>query len=149
VPDGPGVILIGHDWDRSVDQDLGRTGVLSIAKRDQEGDLATRVRAVVADALRTAAALADPAWAGGPAAIRTDGVEVTILDRVAAPNTDEAHAALDAVVTDALAPLGALAQVERVGDERRPFRVRVALPGADGAGPAELAGRLVPAAAGV
>jgi hypothetical protein len=149
VPDGPGVILIGHDWDRSVDQDLGRTGVLSIAKRDHAGDLSARIRAVVADALRTADILADPEWAGPAAAVRTDGVEVTILDRVSAPNTDAAHAALDGVVLEALSPLGPASGVERVGDARRPFRLRIALPGSAGAAPAELAERLAPATAGV
>ncbi len=151
VPDGPGVMLIGHEWDRSVDLGDGRPGVLSVAKRGLEGDLGARVATVVADALRTASALADPESGLGPAAaVATGSVEITILDRLGAPNTDATLAALGPAVAGALAPLngGVPPELTRVGDARRPFRVRAALSSApaDAGIAAEVLSRAVPAA---
>lgn len=133
VPDGPGVMLIGHEWDRALDRGDGRPGVWVVAKRGLEGDLRERVATVVADALRTAALLADPEWQGSGAAVRTDEIEITILDRIGAPNTPEGLAALGGDIAAALAPAtaGAAPALEQVGDARRPFRVRARLAGDD------------------
>jgi hypothetical protein len=149
VPDGPGVMLIGHEWDRSVDIADGRPGVLSVAKRGLEGDLAARVATVVADALRTAATLADAEWQGDGWRVLTGEVEITLLDRVSAPNTDAALAELGPVIAGVLAPLngGTPPELVRIGDERRPFRVRAVLAGApeDAAEAADLLTRAVSA----
>ncbi|MCC6832004.1 MAG: hypothetical protein IT200_11715 [Thermoleophilia bacterium] len=127
VPDGPGIILIGHEWDRSVDYGNGAAGVMSVAKRGLEGDLATRIRAVARDAYRTAAALARAEAVGPSAEVRTDEIEILLLDRLNAPNTPETLAAAAPAITEALAPVGGVGAPERLGDERRPFRVRVTL----------------------
>ena len=140
VPDGPGIMLIGHEWDRSVDYGYGTAGVLSVAKRGLDGDLVSRIRAVAADAYRTAATLARPEWVGPSAEVRTDVVEVQILDRLNAPNTPETLAAVAPVIAEALAPLGEVGVPEQLGDERRPFRVR--LPLSSGATASELAASL-------
>ncbi|MCB0880767.1 MAG: hypothetical protein KDC33_00910 [Thermoleophilia bacterium] len=131
VPDGPGVMLIGHEWDRAVDFTGGRAGVLSVSKRDLDGSLSERVAAVVADALAAASALAgEPSvpWAR----VGLDEVEVTILDRLFAPNTPESLEAIGPEIAAALAPLndGAGPGLEQVGDTRRPFKVRASLAGA-------------------
>lgn len=130
VPDGPGVMLIGYEWDRAVDFTGGVPGVLSVSKRDLEGSLAERVAAVAADALAVAAALAaEPSvpWA----AVGLDAVEVRVPDRLFAPNTPESLAAIGPDIAAALAPLndGAGPELEQVGDTRRPFTVRAALAG--------------------
>jgi len=145
VPDGPGVMLIGHHWDRALDEADGRPGVLSVGKRGLEGDVTARVAAVVADALRTAALLAGPDGVGEGARIRTDEVEILFLDRLRAPNTPDTLAAYGPALAAALAPLneGEPPALEPVGDARRPFRVRVAL--RTGGDPLALAERLVPA----
>lgn len=127
VPDGPGIMLIGLEWDRSVDYGYGTAGVMSVAKRGLDGDLASRIRAVAADAYRTAATLAASEWAGPSAAVRTDELEILLLDRLNAPNTPETLAAAAPVIAEALAPLGEVGAPEQLGDERRPFRVRLTL----------------------
>ena len=50
VPDGPGVMLIGHEADRSLDLGEGRPGVLYQRKRDGEGTLEDRFAAAIAAA---------------------------------------------------------------------------------------------------
>lgn len=146
VPDGPGVMLIGHEWDRSLDLGDGRPGILVVAKRGHEGDLEARVASVVAEALRTAVLLSSPEWAGPAAAVRTDEVEITILDRLAAPNTVGTLDGLGGRIAAALARAnaGVAPALEPRGDERRPFRVRARLAGGQAA---ELAAALVPAEA--
>lgn len=134
VPDGPGVLLIGHEWDRAVAFDGDRPAVVSVSKRGLEGDLAARVQAVVADALTVAAALEDdPAvsWAR----VALDQVEIGIPDRLFAPNTPEVLGGIGDDIAGALAPLndGAAPALEQLGDTRRPFRVRASLSGALGA----------------
>ncbi|HWH13882.1 MAG TPA: hypothetical protein VNT51_03990 [Miltoncostaeaceae bacterium] len=148
VPDGPGVMLIGHEWDRALDLADGRPGVVSVGKRGLEGDVTARVTQVVADALRTAALLAGPDGAGPGGEVRTDEVEITVLDRLRAPNTPETLAAYGPSLAAALAPLneGEPPELVPVGDARRPFRVRATLRAAGD--PQELAARLAPAPVG-
>ncbi|MFN8109127.1 MAG: hypothetical protein U0Y82_04675 [Thermoleophilia bacterium] len=127
VPEGPGVMLIGHEWDRQVDHGGGRAGVRSTAKRGLSGTLPERIRAVAADAFRAADALADPRWLGDAAA-RGDGeVEVCLLDRLAAPNTPEAFDDAAAAVAEALSAFGAVGAPGPGGDPRGPLTVRVAV----------------------
>ncbi len=130
VPDGPGVMLIGHEWDRALDFAGGRLGVLSVSKRGLDGDLDSRVAAVAADALHLAALL-QAEDVGVQVAL--DEVEVTLLDRLFAPNTAEALAAHGEAIASALAPLneGVPPELNQVGDVRRPFRVTAGLAGAD------------------
>lgn len=147
VPDGPGVLLIGHEWDRALDFDAGRPGVLSVSKRGLEGDLTARVRSVVADALHVAAALADEPslpWLR----VALDEVEIGVLDRLYAPNTPESLEAIGPDIAGALAPLneGAAPALHQLGDTRRPFRVRAALSGVLDARAAADALRQVPVA---
>lgn len=142
VPDGPGVMLIGHEWDRSVDFSGGRPGVLSVTKRGLEGDLVSRVRAVVADALHVATLLQDEESVGNPA-VGVDEVEITVLDRLFAPNTPETLTAIGGDIASALAPLngGEAPALSQVGDERRPFRVTATLSASgDAAAAADLVG---------
>ncbi len=65
VPDGPGIMLIGHEADRSIDFGEGRPGVVYQRKRDLGGTLEERFVLALEAVDRTAADIeADPA-AGG------------------------------------------------------------------------------------
>ena len=93
VPDGPGILLIGHEADRAIDFGEGRPGVLYQRKRDLGGTLEERFTAVLAAVEGTAALIeGDPAGAG--VRFGRDEVLVRILDRATAPNDD---ATLEAV----------------------------------------------------
>ena len=129
VPDGPGVILIGHEADRSLDLGEGRPGVVYQRKRDGEGSLEERLAAAIEAADRMADAIeADPA-AGGVRFGR-DEILLRINDRLNAPNDDAALGALRPAIEAALAAVrpGRQATVERVADDPRgPLRARVRL----------------------
>jgi hypothetical protein len=129
VPDGPGVILIGHEADRSLDLGEGRPGVLYQRKRQGEGSLEDRLAAAIAAADDLADAIeADPA-AGGVRFGR-DEILLRVNDRLNAPNDDATLDALRPAIDAALASVrpGRAATVERVLDDPRgPFRARVRL----------------------
>ncbi len=129
VPDGPGVILIGHEADRSLDLGEGRPGVVYQRKRQGTGSLEDRLAAAIEAADGLADALeADPA-AGGVRFGR-DEILLRINDRLNAPNDDATLDALRPAIEAALATVrpGRAASVERVTeDPKGPFRVRVRL----------------------
>jgi hypothetical protein len=128
VPDGPGVMLIGHEADRALDLGEGRPGALYQRKRDLEGPLAERLRVVLEGVEDTARRIEEVRAAAGVRFGR-DEVLVRVLDRRLAPNDDATLEALRPALEAALAAAhpGREASIERVGEAREPFAVRVRL----------------------
>ncbi len=103
VPDGPGIMLIGHEADRALDMSHGRPGMLYQHKRD---DRAPSLPDAVRRALRQAALAAaeaerDPALEGGPA-FPGDELMVRVTDRRAFPAGAEGSAALERATREVL-----------------------------------------------
>jgi hypothetical protein len=93
VPDGPGVVLIGHGTDYFMDEGEGRLGLLHNRKRSgpAEGE---RLSDLARRALYAATLLEkDPALAG-KLSFATNELLFRINDRLAAPNTDATFAAV-------------------------------------------------------
>lgn len=129
VPDGPGVMLISHEADRSLDLGEGRPGALYQRKRDLEGTLEERFTTVLQAAEQTAGEIEADPRAGGIRFGR-DEILVRINDRLAASNDD---AGLDAALPALRAALAAVrpdraARIERVTDDPKgPLQMRVRL----------------------
>ncbi len=132
VPDGPGVILIGHEVDYGIDLAGGRTGLLTTRKHAGDADLAALFR----DALAKALAVARAIEADESVSVRfaTDALEIAFPDRHAAPNT---ALAFDWVCKELLpvarAVFGAAARFENAAasDPRRVLTLGLAGDGAD------------------
>ena len=95
VPSGPGVVLIGHLGNYSLDEAGGRLGVRYNRKAPLEGTNFDHLLQAAQAALAALQRLeADPTLAGK---IQFDGheLEVFINDRLLAPNTEETRAAAD------------------------------------------------------
>jgi len=93
VPEGPGVVAIGHQANYSVDNTDGRLGVRYNRKAVLDGSNADRLVQAARAALAAFQTLeSDPALKG---ALRFGGrdVEVFINDRALAPNSDATRAA--------------------------------------------------------
>lgn len=88
VPHGPGVLLVGHEVDYGIDSTGGRPGLLVVRKRAGELPLAELLR----DTLRRAYGAAAAIEADGGAGVRfaPGAFELRVMDRLAAPNGDEA-----------------------------------------------------------
>jgi hypothetical protein len=132
VPDGPGVILIGQDVDYGIDLAGGRTGLLTTRKRAGEGSLSGLFRDALAKALAAARAIESD----DSVSVRfaTGEIEVTLPDRLAAPNTE---LAFDLVRKElepvARALFGAAVRFENAAaqDPRRVLTLRVSGDDAD------------------
>ena len=137
VPQGPGVVLIGHGSDYFFDEGEGRPGLLHNRKRaglppgERLGDLARRT-------LHAAALLEKDLALTGKIKFATDELLFRVNDRLAAPNNDATFAALKPEL-DALAQTiyGGPCDLTRVGGPKELFAVRI-----KGAGGAPLAALL-------
>ena len=125
VPQGPGVVLIGHGADYFMDEGEGRLGLLYSRKR-AEPPPGERLTDAFRNTVKAARLLeSDPALAG--LKLRTDEWLLRSNDRLRAPNTDETFAAirpqLDAFCKK-LFPDTAV-ELTRVGTPRTLFSVKI------------------------
>jgi hypothetical protein len=129
VPDGPGVMLIGHEADRSLDLGEGRPGVLYQRKRDGEGTLEERFAASITAADRLADDIeSDPLGSG--VRFGRDEILIVVPDRLRVDNDDAALEELRPAIEAALSTArpGRTAELARVTDDPGgPLRVRVRL----------------------
>src|SRR5262245_61343916 len=125
VPQGPGVVLIGHGSDYFLDEGEGRPGLLHNRKRaglapaERLGDLARRT-------LYAASLLEKDLALTGKIKFATNELLFRVNDRLAAPNTDATLAALRPEL-EALAKtlFAGPFQLARVGDSKELFAVRI------------------------
>ncbi|HEV3030314.1 MAG TPA: hypothetical protein VG319_01665 [Polyangia bacterium] len=125
VPEGPGVVLIGHGSDYFLDEGEGRLGLLHNRKRSGPA-AGERLSDLVRRALHAAALLEKEAAFGGKLTFATDELLFRVNDRLAAPNTDATFAAykeeLEALGKKVFAGSCELA---RVGGPKDLFAVRL------------------------
>jgi hypothetical protein len=131
VPAGPGVILIGHEANYSLDNRANRLGLLYNRKaplgRSDEENVAQAIRA----ALTACRKLEGELEFEGKLIFDTGELEITINDRMLAPNTDEAFASLRPAIEGGIglvAHSGKPAShpvLQRVGEARERLRVAV------------------------
>ncbi|MEE2672887.1 MAG: rhodanese-like domain-containing protein [Myxococcota bacterium] len=125
VPNGPGIVLIGHDVDYGIDSVGGRTGLLTVRKRAGDLSLADLLVDTFAKALGAIRAIE----ADESVKIRfaLERVEIQILDRLFAGNDEEgfdiARADVEAVASQAFGKAG----VSRAAtdDGREPLTLEV------------------------
>lgn len=132
VPEGPGVILIGHEVDYGIDLAGGRAGLLTTRKRLGRTPLPDALR----DTLRRALAALAAIEAEPEAKLRfaAQAFQLDLQDRLAAPNSEAGFTAVQreiAPLCDALYGAGAWrAERASAADPRRPLGLSVAAQGA-------------------
>ena len=133
MTNGPGVLLVGQDVDYAMDLGGGRPGLLYTSKRSSADRLGERLADAFNAGLLACTLLSADAALGGAIRFHTDQVELTLMDRLAAPNRaatfDEFRGEIETFV-DALYE-GTSWSIERdEEDERRCLTVRISAPGA-------------------
>ena len=124
VPQGPGVVLIGHESDYYLDVADDRPGLLYSRKRGFDGGFEAGIEDAFRRALRACQLL--EAEAGLDFAFDTKEVLFRVQDRLNAPNTDATYDAYRAPLQAAASAFfGGAGSLERVGSEREPFAVRI------------------------
>ncbi len=136
LPDGPGVVLVGHEGDYSMDAMEGPLGLLYTRRQPLPGPLPDRVRSCLKAALRACAALEGDPLFEGTFRFRTGEALFLANDRLLAPNTEEAFAALRPGLESAFGALwgGRVELARDATDPRR--RLAVQVKGAEAAGDA-------------
>ena len=141
VPDGPGIVLIGHDVDYGLDLVGGQAGLLTLRKRYADVSTSDIARDTLLKALSAIAAVE----AAPETDVRFDTGVVTLelFDRLHAPNAEEAYegrAKEIEPVADALYGTGAhTISRAHADDPRKALSIRIAGEAADAA---TLLGRL-------
>jgi hypothetical protein len=125
VHQGPGVVLVGHEFDYYWDLGEGRPGLIYSRKRATPPP-GTRLSDAVRRALVGCRLLEQEAALPG-IAFKTDELVVRLPDRLKAPVNDASYAAFQAEVSTLAEKLysGATVSVERVGGERDMLGARI------------------------
>ncbi len=131
VPEGPGVLLIAHEWHLRTDEAGGRIGLEYELKREGSGTLAERLREAIVSVLEAAAALEQDTAGENPVRFATREMAFRFTDRLAVPPTeaafDEVTGELDNVLTGLYG--GVPIEFERVGHARGPLRLHMRVVG--------------------
>lgn len=127
VPDGPGVLLIGHAANYGIDLSDGRPGLVYSRKRDAEGSWEERVRSAFRSALTACRKLESEVGLAGKARFSTQEMLFRINDRLHAPNVPETRGAVEpglGSVCDRLFGSGRY-ELTRAGNDDELFAMRV------------------------
>jgi len=95
VPQGPGIVLIGHQADYSLDNTHGRLGVRYNRKTPLEGRNWDRLMQAACSTLKACRRLEAEAALEGKIRFNGQDVEFFINDRLLAPNREETRQCLD------------------------------------------------------
>ena len=145
VPEGPGVMIIGHEAHYGLDATGGELGLLFSRRRDALGAAEDRLAEAFKRTLRAGSQLESESELGWTFA--TDRFEVGVLSRLVAPNTaatfDAFSPELEAFVGRRF-PDAKLEQRPKSDDPRAPFVVSATLKGTGWRTLSELAATLGP-----
>jgi len=143
VPEGPGVVLVAHEGNYSLDLGDGVMGLMYYRKQPIAGDLAARLASLVRTVCRAARLLEQDAALDGGLRFRADRFELFANDRLRAPNVAATYEAFQPLLDGLLGTLygdAARCEVARARDARDRFTIRVSAPTA--VTPAQLLTRL-------
>jgi hypothetical protein len=126
VPNGPGVMLIANEAHYAIDSDGGTTGLLFCRRRDPLGDPEAAFRHALGQAATAASLIEKEASLGGSLSFDTSRIEMRVLSRLTAPNTDETRGALEPIWSKVLGDVGfSGTELAPPSDPRQPFGLAV------------------------
>lgn len=124
---GPGVVLIGHEANYSMDNTSNRLGLLYNRKAPVNGSIQDRLRQAVRAALLACHRLEEEPLLQGTLTFSGQEVQVLINDRLIAPNTEATVLALEPELQAFFDRLygGAEYTIHHVADPRERFTIHV------------------------
>ena len=126
VPEGPGIVLVGHEADYAIDNAQGRWGLLYNRKASVDGDNKQKLNQAFAAASR-ACQLLENEFAGGELKFSRNEFLIVVNDRSLVPNTADSFsnlkADLHAFLQDVLGDDGI--ELSQDPEPRRRFTVNV------------------------
>jgi hypothetical protein len=124
---GPGVVLVAHHANLSIDETDSRRGLLYNQKAHVNGTNRDKIRAAIGAALESCRRLEQEPALGGRLKFQDSEAVISINDRLRAPNDQETFAALKPDLEDAVRDLigDASFTIEYYQDRKRRFSVTV------------------------
>ena len=128
VPEGPGIVLIGHEADYALDLGGGRPGLLYTRKRAVPDGVGAALKLALHRVFAAAHLLERDESTANVFKFRTDELEFGFLDRLQVPSV---ASSLELVRDDLVNVVGDVYDTDDVmvewieSDDRLPFRVRV------------------------
>ena len=124
---GPGVLLIAHEGNYSMDEYGNRRGLAYYAKHPQPGDLAERLLKICMKTLNACRLLEQEPALAGKIKFNCGELQIFANDRLLAPNTDATTAALRPAIDALLGKLypGAKCELAREKDPKERLSVIV------------------------
>lgn len=125
VPEGPGVILVAHESIYGLDLGDGFLGLLYDRRTAVEGTPQERLQQAARAALHACRLLEEDPTLSGDLSFDAGRIQVSVNDRVIAPNTDETDRALRPEVERLLESLWGTGghTIERLGEPRERYRL--------------------------
>lgn len=125
VPAGPGVILVGHEANYSLDNRENRLGLLYNRKTVADADPPQQIAGAIRSALWACRKLEQEPEFAGALTFDDNYIEIVINDRLLAPNTDETFEELRQAVHQALEWVAAprTFYLQRAGEPRERLRL--------------------------
>jgi hypothetical protein len=127
VPEGPGVLLIAHEANYSLDYARDQLGLLYNRKAKEAGDAQIQLQQAYDSALKACQLLESEPEFKGKLAFDSDHLEIVFNDRLVHPNTDESWNAIKPEATkffDGIFGAGKYV-LERAGQPRERLRATV------------------------
>lgn len=124
---GPGIVLVAHEGNFSVDETGHRRGLVYYSKHQLPGDMTNRLATVSKHALTACRMLEEDGVIKGRLSFPGNEIQIFANDRLQAPNTDETWAALEPSVKDFLTKLydGSEYSIEKEPDPKERFQITV------------------------
>lgn len=94
VPAGPGIVLIGHEADYSMDETDHRLGLRYNRKTGLGGNNGTRIQQALSATFRAASLLEQEPMLEGKLKFNREAFDLSVNDRALAPNTPQTFEAL-------------------------------------------------------
>lgn len=133
---GPGVLLVAHEGNYSIDETGNRRGMAYYAKHPQAGDVAARLSGICARTLQACKLLEEEPALGGRMKFNAGELQIFANDRLLAPNTDATTKLLKPAIDALLEKLypGAKYELVREKNPKERFSVTVKVPANASAG---------------
>ncbi|MGW8181161.1 MAG: hypothetical protein ACWGQW_20720, partial [bacterium] len=127
VPQGPGILLYGHEGSFSLDLAENRAGLLYQRTRPSCDSLERELSSVFRTLLKGCNLLQSQRLAGRSIQFKTDELKVVLHDRLNAPNTAETFGSLEPVLSEFLQHIlqGSSFTLSHQSDPREQFSVHI------------------------
>jgi len=134
VPNGPGILLMGHQADYALDMEQGRPGLMYQRKRLNDSDnIQTELGQMLRQILQRCQWLEDENSFAHPIRFHTNELELTFSDRLNTPNQAQHYDQLQSLVQPLLDEVygAGTAQIEQANnDPRHPLTLHITAPSA-------------------